>query len=113
MRPIIKAPVRKTPGVPLHLFLGGAAGSSAILGALADVTGRPALTRVSRLVSGGGAVASVDFLIHDLGRPERFLHMLRVFKLGPRGARPWARCSRDAPGWRRWPPKRCWRPARC
>jgi DMSO reductase anchor subunit len=79
-RPIIKAPVWKTPDVPLYLFLGGAAGSSAILGALADVSGRPALTRVSRLVSGGGAVASVGFLIHDLGRPERFLHMLRVFK---------------------------------
>ena len=79
-RPIIKAPVWKTPDVPLYLFLGGAAGSSAILGALADVSGRPALTRVSRLVSGGGAIASVVFLIHDLGRPERFLHMLRVFK---------------------------------
>ena len=79
-RPIIKAPVWKTPDVPLYLFLGGAAGSSAILGAMADVSGRPALTRVSRLVSGGGAIASVGFLIHDLGRPERFLHMLRVFK---------------------------------
>ena len=79
-RPIIKAPVWKTPDVPLYLFLGGAAGSSAILGALADVIGRPHLTRVSRLVSGGGAIASVGFLIHDLGRPERFLHMLRVFK---------------------------------
>jgi hypothetical protein len=79
-RPIIKPPVWKTPDVPLYLFLGGAAGSSAILGALADVSGRPTLTRVSRLVAGGGSVASVGFLIHDLGRPERFLHMLRVFK---------------------------------
>ncbi|MGZ6825016.1 MAG: NrfD/PsrC family molybdoenzyme membrane anchor subunit, partial [Blastococcus sp.] len=79
-RPIIKSPVWKTPDVPLYLFLGGAAGSSAILGAMADVTDRPTLTRVSRLVAGGGAVASVGFLIHDLGRPERFLHMLRVFK---------------------------------
>ena len=59
---------------------GGAAGSSAVLGALADLTGRPALTRAARLVAGGGAIASVVFLIHDLGRPERFLHMLRVFK---------------------------------
>ena len=82
-RPIIKAPVWKTPDVPLYLFLGGAAGSSSILAALADVTGRPQLTRVSRLISGGGAIASVGFLIHDLGRPERFLHMLRVFKPTP------------------------------
>src|SRR3954471_3596501 len=67
-RPIIKAPVWKTPDVPLYLFLGGAAGSSAILGALADATGRAHLTRVSRVVAGGGAIASVGFLIHDLGR---------------------------------------------
>ena len=79
-RPIIKPPVWKTPDVPLYLFLGGAAGSSAILGALADVTGRPQLTRAARLIAGGGSVASVGFLVHDLGRPERFLHMLRVLK---------------------------------
>jgi hypothetical protein len=79
-RPIIKPPVWKTPDVPLYLFLGGAAGSSSILAALADVSGRPSLTRVGRLVAGGGSIASVGFLIHDLGRPERFLHMLRVFK---------------------------------
>ncbi|WP_324275609.1 NrfD/PsrC family molybdoenzyme membrane anchor subunit [Blastococcus brunescens] len=47
---------------------------------MADLTGRPALTRVARYVAGGGSIASVGFLIHDLGRPERFLHMLRVFK---------------------------------
>ncbi len=79
-RPIIKSPVWKTPDVPLYLFLGGAAGSSAVLGAFADLSGRPALTRVARLIAGGGSIASVVFLIHDLGRPERFLHMLRVLK---------------------------------
>ncbi|SNT02596.1 Polysulphide reductase, NrfD [Geodermatophilus pulveris] len=79
-RPIIKPPVWKTPDVPLYLFLGGAAGSSSILASLADVTDRPTLTRNARYVSGGAALASVVFLIHDLGRPERFLHMLRVFK---------------------------------
>ena len=79
-RPIIKPPVWKTPDVPLYLFLGGAAGSSSILAAMADLTDRPALTRNSRYVSGGAAIASVVFLIHDLGRPERFLHMLRVIK---------------------------------
>ncbi|MGY2002803.1 NrfD/PsrC family molybdoenzyme membrane anchor subunit [Blastococcus sp. SYSU DS1024] len=79
-RQIVKTPVWKTPDVPLYLFLGGAAGSSAILGALADVTDRPALTRVSRYTAGAGSILSVVFLIHDLGRPERFLHMLRVLK---------------------------------
>ena len=58
-RPIIKAPVWKSPDVPLYLFLGGAAGTSSILGAMADLSGRPALTRVARLVAGGGAIASV------------------------------------------------------
>jgi polysulfide reductase-like protein len=66
--------------VPLYLFLGGAAGSSSIMAALTDLTDRPALTRNARYVSGGAAIASVVFLIHDLGRPERFLHMLRVIK---------------------------------
>jgi hypothetical protein len=79
-RPILKAPTWKTPDVPLYLFLGGAAGSSAILGAIADVSGRPALTRAARLTAGGGSILSVAFLVHDLGRPERFLHMLRVIK---------------------------------
>ncbi len=79
-RPIIKAPVWKTPDVPLYLFLGGAAGTSSVLGALADISGRPGLTRVARFVAGGGSIASVGFLVHDLGRPERFLHMLRVIK---------------------------------
>ncbi|MDQ1675936.1 MAG: hypothetical protein QOC93_1080 [Actinomycetota bacterium] len=79
-RPIIKAPVWKTPDVPLYLFLGGAAGTSSVLGTFADLSGRPTLTKVTRITAGGGALASVAFLIHDLGRPERFLHMLRVFK---------------------------------
>ncbi|MGY1711337.1 NrfD/PsrC family molybdoenzyme membrane anchor subunit [Geodermatophilus sp. SYSU D00758] len=79
-RPIIKPPVWKTPDVPLYLFLGGAAGSSAVLAAFADLTGRPALTRTARLTAGGASIASVGWLIHDLGRPERFLHMLRVLK---------------------------------
>jgi Polysulphide reductase, NrfD len=79
-RPIIKSPTWKVPDVPLYLYLGGAAGVSASLAALADVTGRPALRRIGRLASLGGALVSVGALIHDLGRPRRFLHMLRVIK---------------------------------
>src|SRR4051794_26475124 len=79
-RPIIKAPVWKSPDVPLYLFLGGAAGTSSILAALGDLSGRSKLARSGRFVAGGGAIASVGFLVHDLGRPERFLHMLRVMK---------------------------------
>ncbi|MBP2367917.1 NrfD/PsrC family molybdoenzyme membrane anchor subunit [Pseudonocardia parietis] len=79
-RPIIKPPVWKVPDVPAYLYLGGTAGVAASVAALGDLTGRPGLRRSSRLVSAGGAVASVAFLIHDLGRPERFLNMMRVIK---------------------------------
>ncbi len=79
-RPIIKPPVWKVPDVPAYLYLGGMAGVNALLAELGAVTGRPALRRVGRLASAGGAVVSVVFLIHDLGRPERFLNMMRVIK---------------------------------
>ncbi|SFO20854.1 Polysulphide reductase, NrfD [Pseudonocardia ammonioxydans] len=79
-RPIIKPPVWKVPDVPAYLYLGGTAGVAASLAALADLTGRAGLRRSGRLVAAGGAVTSVAFLIHDLGRPERFLNMMRVIK---------------------------------
>ena len=79
-RPIIKAPVWKTPDVPLYLFLGGMAGASALLAEGAAATGRPGLERVARLAAATGAMGGTVFLVHDLGRPERFLNMLRVFK---------------------------------
>ena len=79
-RPIIKAPVWKNPDVPLYLFLGGLAGSSSVLAAMASATGRPSLRRAGRLAAAGGAVGGTVFLIHDLHRPSRFLHMLRVIK---------------------------------
>jgi len=79
-RPVIKGPVWKTPDVPVYLFVGGLAGTSAVVAELAAVTGRPALERVSRVAAGAGALTGVTALVHDLGRPERFLNMLRVFK---------------------------------
>jgi formate-dependent nitrite reductase membrane component NrfD len=77
---ILKRPTWKTPDVPLYLFLGGAAGASASMSALAELTGNRELARAGRWVAAGGATASVIALVHDLGRPARFLHMLRVFK---------------------------------
>lgn len=79
-QPVIKPPVWKVPDVPGYLYLGGLAGASATMAALADATGRPALRRIGRLASTVGATASVGALVHDLGKPQRFLHMLRVFK---------------------------------
>jgi hypothetical protein len=79
-RPVIKPPVWKQPDVPVYLFVGGVAGVSALLAEGAAATGRPALERWSRLAAAGGAAAGTVALIHDLGRPERFLNMLRIFK---------------------------------
>ncbi|MEJ3659218.1 NrfD/PsrC family molybdoenzyme membrane anchor subunit [Actinomycetes bacterium KLBMP 9759] len=79
-RQIVKSPTWKVPDVPAYLYLGGMAGVSACLAALADATGRPALRKVGRLAAAGGASVSVVALVHDLGRPARFLNMLRVVK---------------------------------
>ncbi len=78
-RPVIKEPVWK-PEIPAYLFVGGLAGAS---GALAALSGRrhAALARRARLTSLAGLMVSPALLISDLGRPERFLNMLRMFKI--------------------------------
>ncbi len=78
---IIKTPTWKTPDVPLYLFIGGMAGASGVLAEGAAMTGRPTLERIARGAAAGGAAVGTVALIHDLGRPERFLNMLRVLKV--------------------------------
>ena len=80
-RQIIKTPTWKTPDVPLYLFLGGLAGASAVLAEGAALRGLPRLETVTRGAAAAGAGLGTVFLIHDLGRPLRFLNMLRVFKV--------------------------------
>ena len=79
--PVINSPVWSSPDIPGYLFLGGLAGAASLLGAGAQATGRPALDRVSKAGAFGAGVLSLVGLVHDLGRPSRFLHMLRVFKV--------------------------------
>jgi formate-dependent nitrite reductase membrane component NrfD len=79
-RPVIKEPVWKTPDVPGYLFLGGLAGASSVLAAGAQLSGYGKLARVSKLGALGAISLSAVALLHDLGRPERFGNMLRVFK---------------------------------
>ncbi len=78
-RPVVK-PSPWAKDIPAYLFLGGLAGASALLAVGADLTGRPELRRVSR----GGALLGVGLgyaaLVHDLGKPARFVNMLRVAK---------------------------------
>jgi formate-dependent nitrite reductase membrane component NrfD len=78
-RPIVKAPVW-THDIPAYLFTGGLAAGSSLLAAGADLTGRPVLRRAGRLTALAALGASAYFLVNDLGRPERFHHMLRVAK---------------------------------
>jgi hypothetical protein len=80
-RPILKQPVWMQPDVPLYLFLGGLAGASALLAEGAAITGRRELERVARVAAAAGATLGTGALVHDLGRPMRFLNMLRVFKV--------------------------------
>ncbi len=63
-----------------YFFLGGLAGASSVLAAGAQLTGRPALARPLKLGAAGAIHLSLVALVHDLGRPARFLNMLRVFK---------------------------------
>ena len=79
-RPIVKAPPWGDE-ISLYLFLGGLAGGSALLGLGAQLTERPALRTSTRLVSLGAVGAGALALIEDLGRPERFLNMMRTVKI--------------------------------
>lgn len=85
--PVVKAPTW-TWEVPVYFFVGGAAGAAALVAFMADSADRlgagdrrlEALTRDARWTALVGAMVSAPLLIMDLGRPERFLYMLRVFK---------------------------------
>jgi formate-dependent nitrite reductase membrane component NrfD len=79
-RPVIKEPVWGTLDVAGYLFFGGLAGASSVLAASAELTGRPELARAAKTAAAGAIGLSTVALVHDLGRPARFHHMLRVFK---------------------------------
>lgn len=78
--PLLKPPVW-TWEVPLYFFVGGAAGGAAVIATVAEWTGANGnLARDARWIAAAGAPASAALLTADLGRPERFINMLRVFK---------------------------------
>jgi formate-dependent nitrite reductase membrane component NrfD len=79
-QPLLKQP-QWTPLVPLYFFVGGASGSLGVIGSLADLLGADdELARKARHMATAGSAISSVLLIADLGRPSRFLNMLRVFK---------------------------------
>jgi formate-dependent nitrite reductase membrane component NrfD len=79
-RPVVK-PAPWGHEIAAYLFLGGVGGGSAVLGAGAQLTGRYTLRRNCRLAALVSISLGAVALVLDLGRPERFLHMMRVFKL--------------------------------
>lgn len=79
--PLLKPPVW-TWEVPAYFFVGGAAGAAAVIAAAARLSGRrDDLVRDARWIAAVGGAIAPPLLIADLGRPARFLNMLRVFKL--------------------------------
>ena len=79
-RPIVKKPVWQEREIAGYLFTGGIAAGSALIGAGADLTDRPALRRNARLAALAAVGVSGAALVADLGVPSRFHHMLRVAK---------------------------------
>jgi hypothetical protein len=79
-RSVLKAPVWEARDIGGYFFLGGVAGGSALLAAGADLTGRPGMRRSARFIAAAATGLSLAALVHDLGRPARFVHMLRVVK---------------------------------
>jgi hypothetical protein len=79
-QPILKAPVWSWE-IADYLFLGGLAGASATLAYASELRGADVLGRRAWLTATAAITACPPLLISDLGRPERFLNMLRMFKV--------------------------------
>src|SRR5829696_3345202 len=78
-RAVLKEPIWSWE-IPCYFFAGGLAGASSNLALVARLAGNDRLARRALLVALGGAAVSPPLLISDLGRPDRFYNMLRVFK---------------------------------
>jgi formate-dependent nitrite reductase membrane component NrfD len=78
-RPVVKPPVW-TPEVPWYFLTGGLTGGAATIALAAELRGRERLAWSARVVAMSAGTVSPLLLISDLGRPERFLNMMRVFR---------------------------------
>jgi hypothetical protein len=66
--------------VPLYFWFGGIASGASFVALAADVAGDDTSAATARKVALGAVIPCAPLLILDLGRPMRFLHMLRIFK---------------------------------
>ncbi len=79
-RPIVKQPTW-TWEIPTYFFTGGLAGASSVLSMGAKLAGNEKLSRRALYIGAVADAVSPLLLISDLGRPERFHHMMRVVKV--------------------------------
>ena len=79
-QPILKQPIW-TWEIPTYFYFGGLAGGSAGLAFLSGLRGNEVLARRAWATALAGVAVSPGLLISDLGRPARFLNMLRMFKV--------------------------------
>jgi hypothetical protein len=79
-QPVIKEPVW-TWEIPTYFFTGGMAGASAGLAYLSELRGNEVLARRAWAAALAGVALSPALLTSDLGKPLRFLNMLRMFKV--------------------------------
>ena len=79
-RPILKPPVW-LPEIGVYFFTGGLAGASALLATAARRRGNRVLADRALFTALAATGISPVLLVKDLGRPERFHHMLRVAKV--------------------------------
>jgi formate-dependent nitrite reductase membrane component NrfD len=82
-QPLLPQPVWKWM-IPAYYFVGGVTGAALVMSAAAQIRspfpGRSQLMRSCRWIAFGGSGISAVLLVADLGRPERFMNMLRVFR---------------------------------
>lgn len=80
--PMLKRPLWKWE-IALYFFFEGISAGTYMIAAMADLFAKdryPELTRAARYISLAALLPCPPLLIADLGRPERFHHMLRVWK---------------------------------
>ncbi len=77
--PVMHQPVW-TWEVPAYMWFGGIAAGSSFVGLAAELAGDRRAAVTARRVTLAAVVPCAPLLIADLGRPERFLNMLRILK---------------------------------
>jgi hypothetical protein len=81
---LVQGPMMKPPvwtwEIPAYFWLGGMTSGASFVAMACDLAGDHRSARVPRAVSMAAVLPCPVLLILDLGRPLRFLNMLRIFK---------------------------------